>query len=296
MKILIIGKDGQLGKSIHKILKLNDNFKKSFENFIFIGREDLDMNNMDRIHGYFKNKNFDLIINCAAYTAVDQAEHEVDFAKNINHFAVKQLAKIAYKKNAKLIHISTDFVFDGESDNPYTEIEKTNPLNIYGKTKLAGEKSIQKIMPTNAIILRTSWLYSEFGNNFFKKIISLGKDQTEISVVNDQIGSPTYASDLAFLILEILNNDEFRKKNPVTQIYHFSNKGQTSRYEFANEILKIASSNCKAISVETQKNSTIARRPRKVILDNTKIEKYLNLKNIFWKESLKKAYLLTKDI
>ena len=197
MRILVTGKSGQLGRSLHKLVS-----EKKYDNeFIFVGREELDLSSESNIDHYFDSNNrFDIIVNCAAYTAVDRAEKEVKLANQVNHLAVKQLAQIAKSQDSRLIHISTDYVFDGESDKPYTETDETNPINIYGKTKLAGEQVLQKAMPTNAIIIRTSWIYSEYGNNFVKTMLRLGRERDELNVVNDQIGSPTYAGDLAEVI------------------------------------------------------------------------------------------------
>jgi dTDP-4-dehydrorhamnose reductase len=209
MRILVTGKNGQLGKSINKIVythKCKNNYQQDNE-FIFVGREELDLSNNSSIINYFDNHDkFDIIINCAAYTAVDKAEEEQELVNQVNHLAVKQLAGIAKEQKAKLIHISTDYVFDGESDKPYIETDKTNPINVYGKTKLAGEKVLQTVMPMNAIIIRTSWLYSEYGNNFVSTVLRLGKERDELNIVSDQIGSPTYATDLAGAILEIIKN------------------------------------------------------------------------------------------
>jgi len=224
MRILVLGKNGQLGRSIHKLVNTDtkiDNNQHS-NDFIFIDREGLDLSSESNIGHYFdSNDKFDIIINCAAYTQVDKAEQEVELANQINHLAVKQLASIANKQQAKLIHISTDYVFDGESDKPYTETDTPNPINVYGKTKLAGEKTLQAVMPMNAIIIRTSWLYSEYGNNFVSTMLRLGEERGEISVVNDQIGSPTYATDLAKIILHIIKTKEFKEMGQVAQIYHY---------------------------------------------------------------------------
>ena len=220
MRILITGKNGQLGKSLHKLVS-----EKKYDNeFIFVGREELDLSNNNSIINYFDNHDkFDIIINCAAYTAVDKAEEEVKLANQINYLAVRQLAEIAKAQKAKLIHISTDYVFDGESNKSYTEADETNPINVYGKTKLAGEKALQAIMLTNAIIIRTSWVYSEYGNNFVKTMLNLGKERNELNVVSDQIGSPTYATDLAGVILEIIDNKDYQDKKQSTEVYHYSN-------------------------------------------------------------------------
>ena len=178
MRILVIGKNGQLGWSIFKIVNTG-NGKNNYQldnEFIFVAREDLDLSSESSISHYFdRNNKFDVIINCAAYTAVDKAEEEKELVNQVNYLAVKQLAGIAKEQQAKLIHISTDYVFDGKSNKSYTETDKTNPINIYGKTKLAGEKALQETMPTNAMIIRTSWMYSEFGSNFVKTILKLDK-------------------------------------------------------------------------------------------------------------------------
>jgi dTDP-4-dehydrorhamnose reductase len=289
MRILVSGKNGQLGRSIHKLVNTDtkiDNNQSSNE-FIFVSREELDLSSETNISHYFDNNNkFDIIINCAAYTQVDKAEQEVELANQINHLAVKQLASIANKQQAKLIHISTDYVFDGENDKPYTEIDKTNPINVYGKTKLAGEKALQTVMRINAIIIRTSWLYSEYGNNFVSTMLRLGEDRDELNVVSDQIGSPTYATDLAGAILEIIDNKEYRDKEQPTAIYHYSNEGKISWYEFAKEILKIAKIECKVNPINTEQYPTPAKRPENTLMDKDKIAKKYSISIPDWKESL----------
>jgi dTDP-4-dehydrorhamnose reductase len=289
MRILVSGKNGQLGRSIHKLVNTDtkiDNNQSSNE-FIFVGREELDLSSESGISHYFDNNNkFDIIINCAAYTQVDKAEQEVELASQINHLAVKQLASIANKQKAKLIHISTDYVFDGESNQPYIETDIPNPINVYGKTKLAGEKALQTVMPTNAIIIRTSWVYSEYGNNFVKTMLRLGKERDELSVVSDQIGSPTYATDLAGAILEIIKNKEFREEDQATQIYHYSNEGEISWYDFAQEIFKIAEVNCKVNPITTQQYPTPAKRPRNTLMNTNRIAETFSINTPDWKESL----------
>ena len=288
MRILVTGKNGQLGRSIHKLVntdsKIDNN--QNYDDFIFVGREDLDLSSESSITHYFDNNKFDIIINCAAYTQVDKAEQEVALANQINHLAVKQLASIANKQQARLIHISTDYVFDGESDKPYIETDKTNPINVYGRAKLSGEKALQAVMPINAIIIRTSWVYSEYGNNFVKTMLRLGKERDELSVVSDQIGSPTYATDLAGAILEIIKNEEFREKDQATQIYHYSNEGEISWYEFAKEIFRFKKIVCKLSLITTDQYKTLALRPKCSLLDNRKIQKDFSIKSKYWKESL----------
>ena len=298
MRILVTGKNGQLGKSIHKVVnsevKTNNNL--SSHHFVFVGREELDLNNESVINHYFDSSDkFDIIINCAAYTAVDKAEEELELANQVNHLAVKQLAQIAKKQQAKLIHISTDYVFDGENDKPYIETDETNPINVYGKTKLAGEKALQGIMSTNAIIIRTSWVYSEHGNNFVKTMLRLGKERDELGVVSDQIGTPTYATDLANAILEIIKNKEFREKDQTTQIYHYSNEGEISWREFAKEIFKIAKIDCKVNPIATEQYPTPAQRPKNTSMDKDKLANEFGMKIINWKDALKECMLNNKE-
>ena len=291
MRILVTGKNGQLGRSIHKLVNTDtkiDNNQSSNE-FIFVGREELDLSSKSDINHYFDSNNkFDIIINCAAYTAVDKAEKEQELANQVNHLAVKQLANIANEQKAKLVHVSTDYVFDGAGGKPYKETDKTNPINVYGKTKLAGEKALQEIMPTNAMIIRTSWVYSEYGNNFVKTMLRLGKEMDEINVVSDQIGSPTYATDLAGVILEIIKSKEFREENQTTQIYHYSNEGEISWYEFAKEIFKIAKIDCKVNPITTQQYPTPVQRPKNTSMNKNKIMKTFNANPVPWKDSLEK--------
>ena len=289
MRILVTGKNGQLGKSIYKLVTNTE----QTDDFVFVGREELDLSNENNIARYFEGNAFDIIINCAAYTAVDKAEEEQDLANQVNHLAVKQLAQIAKNQQAKLIHISTDYVFDGESDKPYIETDETNPINVYGRTKLAGEKVIQEFMPTDAIIIRTSWVYSEYGNNFVKTMLRLGKERGELNVVNDRIGSPTYATDLAEVILKIINNKSHQAQDQSTEIYHYSNEGEISWCDFAKEIFKIAKIDCKANPIVTEQYPTPAKRPKKTLMNKDKIAKKFSVNTPDWKESLNN-FLLKK--
>jgi UDPglucose 6-dehydrogenase len=297
MRILVTGKNGQLGKSINKLVnteaKTEDNSNPN--KFIFAGREELDLSSESNISHYFDNNDrFDIIINCAAYTAVDKAEEEQELVNQVNHIAVKQLAEIANKQKTKLIHISTDYVFDGESDKPYVETDETSPINVYGKTKLSGEKALQKIMPTNAIIIRASWVYSEFGNNFVKTMLRLSKERDELNIVSDQIGSPTYATDLAGVILEIIKNKKFREMGQTTQIYHYSNEGEISWYEFAQEIFKIAKIDCKVSPITTQQYPTPAKRPKNTLMCKGKISGEFSVSVSDWRDSLVRYITLSK--
>ena len=289
MRILVTGKNGQLGKSINKIVNVSNgkNNYRQYNEFIFVGREELDLSSQSNINQYFNNNDkFDVIINCAAYTAVDNAEEEQELANQVNHLAVKRLGEIAKAQKAKLIHISTDYVFDGESDKPYLELDTTNPINVYGKTKLAGEQALKEIILNNVIIIRASWVYSEFGNNFVKTILKLGKERDELDLVSDQMGSPTYATDLAAIILEIIKNKEFKEVDQAIQIYHYSNEGQISWYEFAKEIFKIAKIDCKISPIMSEQYSTPAKRPKNTSMDKDKITEKFGVKIPSWNESL----------
>jgi len=285
MRILVTGKNGQLGKSIHKLVTNTE----QTDDFVFVGREELDLSDGNNIAHYFEGNAFDIIINCAAYTAVDKAEEEKDLANQVNHLAVKQLAQIAKNQQAKLIHISTDYVFDGESDKPYTETDVTNPINVYGKTKLAGEQALKEIMPTDAIIIRTSWVYSEYGNNFVKTMLRLGQERDELSVVSDQIGSPTYATDLANAILDIVQNVAFKEAEHEMQVYHYSNEGEISWYEFAQVIFKISGTVCKINKIQSKDFSTATERPMYTVLNNSKIITQCKITQLNWKKSLERS-------
>jgi dTDP-4-dehydrorhamnose reductase len=291
MRILIAGKNGQLGKSIHKLVANTE----QTNDFVFVGREELDLSGADNIISYFNQNNFDIIVNCAAHTAVDKAEEEAVLANQINHLAVEQLAQIAKTQQAKLIHVSTDYVFDGESDKPYTETDETNPINVYGKTKLAGEKALQEIMPTNAIIIRTSWVYSEYGNNFVKTMLRLGKERDELNVVSDQIGSPTYATDLANAILDTMQNKAFKEVGQETQVYHYSNMGEISWYEFAKEIFELSGIQCSVSPITTEQYPTPAKRPKNTLMNKDKISHRFDIDILDWSKSLESCITILKE-
>ena len=292
MRVLVTGKNGQLGQSINKLISEN----KYDDEFVFVGRGELDLSKEESIASYFDNNNFDVIVNCAAYTQVDKAEEEMNLADQVNHLAVKKLVGVAKEQQAKLIHISTDYVFDGESDKPYKETDATNPINIYGETKLKGEQVVQEIMPINAIIIRTSWLYSEYGNNFVDTMLRLGKERDELNVVNDQIGSPTYATNLADVILEIIQNTDFKEVDQATQIYHYSNKGEISWYEFAREVFKVAEIECKVKPMSTEQYLALANRPKNTVMNMDKIISNLNVPIFSWHDSLRAClYRLIKN-
>ena len=298
MRILVTGKNGQLGRSIEKTVntynKIGNN--QNPNDFIFVGREELNLSSESSISDYFDNNDkFDIIINCAAFTHVNKAEQEAELADQINHLAVKQLASIASNQRARLIHISTDYVFDGESDKPYLETDTPNPINVYGRTKLSGEKALQALMPVNAVIIRTSWVYSEYGNNFVETMLRVGREQDELSVVNDQMGSPTYATDLAGVILEIISHNKFRDVAQTTQIYNYSNEGEISWHEFAKEIFKIEKIECKVNPRSSQQYPTPTKRPRNTLMNKDKIVKVFNIKISNWKSSLNTCITILKQ-
>ena len=283
MFILVTGANGQLGRSIKSLVKQ----QKKSDNFVFVTRDQLDLSSISNIQKFFKIHKFDLIINCAAYTSVDKAESFKKEADMINHIAVKQIAEIANRNNIKFIHISTDFVFDGLKDCPYFESDITSPLNIYGKTKLDGENAILSIMKSNAIIIRTSWLYSEYGNNFVATILRLIKNSSYLNIISDQIGTPTFAGDLGKAILNIIKSDKFNAVETGSEIYHYSNEGECSWYDFAKEVVNNSGSKCTIKPIKTEDYPAVARRPRNTIMSKEKISKEFDLKIIFWKDSLK---------
>lgn len=277
--ILITGTNGQVGSEIKELSK------DYTYNFFFTTRDELDISNKDDIKNFIESNNINTIINCAAYTAVDAAETNFELADKINHKAVKKLAKISAEKKIKLIHISTDYVFDGKNYKPYNEANQTNPKSVYGKSKLDGELEMIKINPNNSIIIRTSWVYSSFGNNFVKTMIRLGKEKECLGVVFDQIGTPTYAKDLAKTILDIIPNI----KNNKVEIYNYSNEGVLSWYDFAKEIMKMAKINCTINPIETYQYPTPASRPYYSLLNKSKIKNEFNITIPFWKDSLDKC-------
>ena len=283
MLTLVTGASGQLGRSIKSLVKLQ-NVSNSF---VFATRDQLDLSYLNNIQSYFKDRKFDLIINCAAYTKVDKAELDEKQANLINHLAVKKIAEIAQSNNIKLIHISTDFVFDGFKSQPYLESDTADPLNAYGKTKLAGENAVISIMKFNAIIIRTSWVYSEYGNNFVDTILKLIQKGIDLNIVSDQIGTPTYASDLGQAILNIIKSDRFIAFEGATEIYHYSNEGECSWHNFAKEIVNISGINCTINPINTEDYPTAAKRPKHVLMSKRKISKEFDLKINYWKDSLK---------
>ena len=290
--ILVTGSNGQLGSELRELSNEYD------YTFFFTDRTTLDITNKKAIQNFIQENHINTIINAAAYTAVDKAESDAINADKINHLAVKYLAELAKEKNIQLIHISTDYVFDGKNYKPYSEEDTTNPNGIYGFTKLAGEKAMQEINPLNSIIIRTSWVYSSFGNNFVKTMLRLGKEKEELGVIFDQVGTPTYARDLAKEILDILPNIS----NEKVEIYNYSNEGVLSWYDFAKEIMRMAKLDCQINPIETKEYlalnadtpvpkgkvgcPTPAKRPHYSLLNKSKIKEEFGIIIPYWKDSL----------
>ena len=281
MKVLVTGRNGQLGSEIHSISEQYDNFE-----FIFTSSLNLDISNEEAVFSFFNNHQFDAVINCAAYTAVDKAEDELENANAVNHLGVQYIVENCEQKNIRLIHISTDYVFDGSNNVAYKETDPVSPIGVYGKTKRLGEEVILN-SSLNAIIIRTSWVYSTFGNNFVKTMIRLGKEKDELGVIVDQVGTPTNANDLASACLTILS--EANNWNQKVSIYHYSNNGVTSWYDFATEIMTIANLDCKVNPIESFEYPTKALRPNYSVLNKRKIVQDFDLKIPHWKESLKRT-------
>jgi len=282
MNVLITGANGQLGLEIANLAPMFSAFT-----FFFTDKSTLNIVDFKEVERYVSKNKIDVIVNCAAYTNVDKAEDEFDLADKVNHLAVKNLGEIAKKHHLKLIHISTDYVFDGNSEIPYTETDVTNPQNAYGISKLKGEKALLEINPKNSVIIRTSWLFSEFGHNFVKTMLQLCKEKEQISVVLDQIGSPTYAKDLARAILKII--PEINSEG--LQIYHYANKGTCGWFDFAQEIMKISQSNCIILPITSAAFKTKAKRPKYSLLNTDKTQNTFNLEIPNWEDSLKECIL-----
>lgn len=276
LNILVTGSTGQLGSEIKELSS------KYPYDFFFTNRISLDITKKEKIKSFCQTNKINVIINCVAYTAVDKAEKDEKNADIVNRKAIKKLALVSKKLNIKLIHISTDYVFDGKYFKPYCEDYQTNPQSVYGKTKLEGEKELININPKNSIIIRTSWLYSYYGNNFVKTMLRLGKEKDSLEIIFDQIGTPTYAKDLAKIILDILP----KIQNEKVEIYNYSNEGVLSWYDFAKEIMKMTKLNCKINPIQTFQYPTLAKRPHISLLDKSKIKQKFNITIPYWKDSL----------
>ena len=277
MKVVVTGKGGQLASELESL--------KGFDpNWTFLSEQDLDITNKLSVVGFFELNGFDLVINCAAYTAVDKAEDEKELAFKVNAEGTKNLLEACERLDAKFIHYSTDYVFDGSSKEPYTELDTPNPNSVYGASKRKGEEYILKNHKVKSIILRTSWVYSSYGNNFVKTMIRLGSEKDELGVVSDQIGSPTYAKDLAKDTLSILNNENYKWSQG--DVFHYSNNGSCSWYEFADKIFEKTNISVKLNKLQTKDYPTKASRPKYSLLDKSKFENTFKIQIRDWKSSL----------
>jgi dTDP-4-dehydrorhamnose reductase len=278
-KVLVTGSNGQLGSELTELVEMNT---KSKSKYFFTNKNSLDITNKSDIQSFIEQNAITHIINCAAYTAVDKAETDKINANCINHLAASHLATISKEYGLPFIHISTDYVFDGENHRPYIEDDNTSPNGVYGQTKLDGENAILDINPSNSIIIRTSWVYSSFGSNFVKTMLRLGKERDTLSVIFDQVGTPTYAKDLAQAVLDILP----KIQNDKVEIYHYSNEGACSWYDFATSIFRLSNIDCDTTPIETKEYPTPAKRPHYSLLNKSKIKKEFDLNINHWEKSL----------
>lgn len=277
--ILVTGANGQLGNSIRLLADRHPQYQ-----FLFTDVDTLDITDAAAVKAAVQDNQVNYIINCAAYTAVDKAEDNEELCRRLNSYAVGLLGKAAHEAGAKMIHVSTDYVFSGTSCLPYRETDDTRPVSTYGRTKLAGEEVLMEVCP-DAVIVRTAWLYSEFGSNFVKTVLRLGKERDELGFVFDQIGSPTYAGDLAAAIMAIVVSDE--RDAYIPGIYHYSNEGVCSWYDFTVKILEIAGINSRVHPIETKDYPTRAVRPPYSVLNKSKIKQTYGITVPHWEVSLR---------
>jgi len=286
MNILVTGSNGQLGSEIRDLETNYNGF-----NFYFTGSIDLDICNSVALENYIKENNIHSIINCAAYTAVDKAEQEAELAEKVNATGVLNLVKAIAKVDGQLIHISTDYVFDGNSFLPYQESDEVNPIGVYGNTKRSGELAVLNA-DIDGIVIRTSWLYSAYGNNFLKTMLKLGNQRDELGVIFDQVGTPTNASDLAKTCLDILAYNKEVKISSKENLYHFSNEGVASWYDFAVAIMELGKVDCHVKPIETKDYPTAAKRPHFSVMNKAKIKTDFEIEIPYWRNSL--AACITK--
>ena len=283
MNILVTGSNGQLGSELKDLVTNYKDF-----NFFFRDLTELNICDAEALTSFIVDENINAVINCAAYTAVDKAEKDVDIAEKVNSEGVLNLVNAVQKVQGKLIHISTDYVFDGNSFLPYQELDEVNPIGVYGETKRAGELAVIN-SDIDGIVIRTSWLYSAYGNNFVKTMLKLGHDRDELGVIFDQVGTPTNASDLAKTCLDILSDKSSENISASGKIYHYSNEGVTSWYDFSKAIMELGSNDCKLRPIETKDYPTPAKRPHFSVLNKTKIKKDFNIEIPYWRDSLEKC-------
>jgi dTDP-4-dehydrorhamnose reductase len=277
MNLLILGANGMLGKSFEKI---QGQFLQ--HKFFFKSKKTLDILNTAQVKLFIQEQAIDILINCAAYTNVNETIENLNLANEVNGMAVGKLAALASSLNVKMIHFSTDYVFDGNTNIPYKETAATNPVNDYGKTKLLGEILMNKANPKNSLIIRTSWLYDAHGANFTTKMLDLARNKKQLSVVNDQYGSPTYATDLALTTLNILPSIDSKG----VETYHFSNKGICTWFDYATKIMEINKSSCKVKPVSSDEFPSKVTRPKWSVLDTSLIQKKFNFEIPYWETSL----------
>ena len=289
MNILIVGSNGQLGSEIRDLSVNYTSF-----NFFFMDLPELDICNSSQLNTFFKDKNINTVINCAAYTAVDKAEQDVEVAEKVNALGVINLVNALKKVDGKLIHISTDYVFDGNSFLPYLESDEVNPIGVYGNTKRNGELAVFN-SDIDGIVIRTSWLYSAYANNFVKTMLRLGNNKEELEVVFDQVGTPTSANDLAKTCLDILAYNNEANINSKNNLYHFSNEGVASWYDFAVAIMDIAKVNCFVKPIETKDYISQAKRPYFSVLNKSKIKHDFKIDIPYWRDSLERCLLKIKN-
>ena len=280
MRVLITGANGQLGSEIRELAV---NYSKL--DLFFRNSHELDICSFEALQNFIIDHKINVVINCAAYTAVDKAEEDAEIAERVNSMGVSNLVNALAKVNGKLIHISTDYVFDGDHDIPYKESDPVSPIGVYGKTKRAGELAVIN-SNIDAIVIRTSWLYSSYGNNFVKTILRLGNEKKSINVIVDQRGTPTYAKDLAKTCLDILCGESSANINNNGKIYHFSNEGVTSWYDFAISIIELGGEKCKVKPIQTKDYPTLAKRPQYSVLNKSKIKTAFKIKIPHWIDSL----------
>ena len=280
MKVLITGSNGQLGSEIKELASDYENLECVFKDL-----PELDICDAEVLNRFIIDQHINAVINCAGYTAVDKAEEEALIAQKVNSEGVLNLANALKKVDGKLIHISTDYVFDGNHSQPYKESDPVSPIGVYGQTKRAGELAVLN-SSIDAIVIRSSWLYSKYGNNFVKTMLRLGNEKKSIQVVSGQKGTPTYAKDLAKTCLDILSDASSTNLSKKGSLYHYSNEGVTSWYNFATAIMEIGNIDCRVIPIETKDYPTQARRPLYSVLDKSKIKSDFKVTIPHWRDSL----------
>ena len=281
MNILVTGSNGQLGSEIKDLEAIFTNF-----NFFFMDLPELDICNSSQLNIFVNDNNINTVINCAAYTAVDKAEEDAEIAEQVNSIGVSNLVNALETVNGKLTHISTDYVFNGDHFLPYKESDPVSPIGVYGETKRAGELAVIN-SNIDSIVIRTSWLYSSYGNNFVKTMLRLGSEKENLGVIFDQVGTPTYARDLAKTCLEIITGVNSVKISNNGNLYHYSNEGVASWYDFAISIMELGGVNCKVNPIQTKDYPTLAKRPQYSVLNKSKIKTDFKIEIPYWRNSLK---------